>query len=156
MQDLKRYAIVSIFLHYLDDSDALTLMTTTRVDLDPAFESRVDMAIPLPNISFEAQKRIWKTAVTHIGVNLNVNKVMRFIDCDLETAEQGSYTAMNGRQICSCIAAAAALARQSNETFATTHIRDVLKLGREFRELMDKTPGNARAQMKHYARLVPQ
>ncbi|KAJ2994012.1 hypothetical protein NUW58_g1665 [Xylaria curta] len=160
IQDLRRYAIVSIFLHQLDDSEALLLMTTNHVDLDPSLGSRVDIAIPLPRINFESQKRIWKIWIRHLGSlapnQVQVQVLEQFIEFDLETAEEGAYITMNGRQIRSCISAASALARQDGERLGITHIRKILRLGRDFRELMHKTSSDPRATYEYYAQLPRQ
>ncbi|KAI0479763.1 P-loop containing nucleoside triphosphate hydrolase protein [Xylaria cf. heliscus] len=115
--NLREYAVVSTFLQHLDDSEALFFITSTRLDrLDQALDSRVTMPIHLPDISFEAQKTIWKSLIWRLeNPSESQEKTWEeFIKFDLEAAEDGAYTTMNGRQINACIMAALALARKEN------------------------------------------
>ncbi|KAI8950669.1 hypothetical protein F4801DRAFT_333308 [Xylaria longipes] len=117
MQDLRQYAVVSTFLHHLDDSEALLFITSARVDrLDQALESRVAMPIHLPDISFESQQTIWKSLIWRLENPPEAQKKMweRFIKFGLETVDERAYTTMNGRQIKTCITAALTLARKEN------------------------------------------
>ncbi|KAJ8130502.1 hypothetical protein O1611_g3129 [Lasiodiplodia mahajangana] len=117
VQDWRRSALVSIFLHHLDTAEALLFMTATRIDnLDRSLESRVTMPIELPEIDLKGQKRIWKSWISRLE---NVTwkqkaELERFIDYDLEKAEEGAHTGMNGLQIQSCVTAASMLARKNN------------------------------------------
>ncbi|KAI1756019.1 P-loop containing nucleoside triphosphate hydrolase protein [Xylaria castorea] len=119
MQDLRQYAVVSIFLHHLDESEALLFITSARVDgLDQALESRVTMPIQLPDMDFEAQQRIWRDLIWRLENPPEAQKKIweQFVKFDLGVAEDGAYTNMNGRQIKTCITAALTLARKENGT----------------------------------------
>ncbi|KAF2969141.1 hypothetical protein GQX73_g4386 [Xylaria multiplex] len=155
LQDLRRYVLVSIFFHYLDNSEALLLMTTNRVDkLDFELGSRLQIAIELPKLSFESQKRIWKTWIRRLG-NLEPyqeQSLYQYIDVHLATVEEGKYTMMNGRQIRNCVAAASALARQDREDLDYMYIGRMLKLGQDFRELMNETSNDPLVRYEHLLR----
>ncbi|KAI0550012.1 P-loop containing nucleoside triphosphate hydrolase protein [Xylaria curta] len=123
----------------LHESEALLFITSGRVDrLDQALESRITMPIHLPDLSFEVQQSIWKDLIWRLeNPSPDQKKVWeRFIKFDLEAAEGGVYTTMNGRQIKTCITAALTLARLENESLEITHVREILRMGREFRELL--------------------
>ncbi|KAI3320346.1 P-loop containing nucleoside triphosphate hydrolase protein [Xylariaceae sp. AK1471] len=114
VQDLRRYAVVSIFLHHLDNSEAFLLMTTNHADkLDQALEPRINMPIYLPDIDFEAQKVVWKNWIWRLENPTHSQKLRweEFIDFELQNSEEGACTTMNGRQIRNCITAASMLAR---------------------------------------------
>ncbi|KAI0206106.1 P-loop containing nucleoside triphosphate hydrolase protein [Astrocystis sublimbata] len=158
-QDLRQYAIVSSFLHHLDDSEALLFITSTGViGLDPALESRVKMPIQLPDFDFEAQKKIWKDLISHLEDLPEAQKKVldRFIEFDLKAAENGVYTSMNGRQIKTCITAAVTLASKEKESLDIQHIRQMLSLGREFRELMQGNSDDPHERHEYIKRMIRQ
>ncbi|KAI0965880.1 P-loop containing nucleoside triphosphate hydrolase protein [Xylaria arbuscula] len=146
LNDARRNSLVSTFFHHLDDSEALLLMTANCVEkIDCEIESRLSMAIGLPEISFESQKHIWKTWIHRLG-NLTPDQeeeLLYFVERE-KTHEEGQYAKMNGRQIKNCIAAASALARQENQTLDYKHIARMLDLGLEFRKLMGMTSDSPR------------
>jgi ATP-dependent 26S proteasome regulatory subunit len=92
-------------------------MTTNRVDkLDQTLESRINIAVELPDIDFEEQKAIWRNWIRRLVSpnSTQKEKLEDFVDFELEKAEESVYTKMNGRQIRNCITAASALARKDN------------------------------------------
>ncbi|RYP93286.1 hypothetical protein DL770_000575 [Monosporascus sp. CRB-9-2] len=115
--DIRRNAIVSIFLRHLDYSEALLFMTTNRVSkLDTALESRIHMTIKLPDFTLKDQKTVWIDLIGRLeDMDLTGKQTLEdFIKNDLETLENGAYMDMNGRQIRNCLSAASALARKDN------------------------------------------
>ncbi|KAI0112380.1 P-loop containing nucleoside triphosphate hydrolase protein [Nemania sp. FL0031] len=155
VQDWRRSALVSTFLHHLDTSEALLFMTTNRIDnLDRSIEPRVTMPIRLPDINFKGQKNIWKSWISRLGNLTKKQKaeLERFIDYDLKEIEEGAYTNMNGSQIQSCVTAASMLAGKNNESLNIAHIRKMLKLGREFRESIEEDSDSPRDRFAYLER----
>ncbi|KAI0445314.1 hypothetical protein F4803DRAFT_166543 [Xylaria telfairii] len=158
-QDLRQYAVVSTFLNHLDSSEALLFITSTRVDrLDQALESRVTLPIQLPDLSFEAQQRIWMSLIRRLeNPSEDQERIWeQFIELDLSAAEDGAYITMNGRQIKTCITAALTVAHKENKSLNTTHIRKILRLGRDFRKLVQGNSDDPRDRHEYLRRQVQQ
>ncbi|KAM0818064.1 putative AAA+ ATPase domain-containing protein [Seiridium cardinale] len=119
--DVKRNALISIFLRHLDYSDALLVITTNMVNkIDPAISLRMTLTVGFPDLSFIIQQAIWSRLVENIRIGFSTNeenvrrKLQDFIQSKLEDLEGGAYTTMNGRQIKNCISAAMAVANKKN------------------------------------------
>lgn len=140
--DLRRNAIVSIFLRYLEYSEVFFFMTTNQLNkLDMALESRIHMAIPFHPLYLDDQKAIWKDSILRLKGSIpedDVRNLVDFINYRLEELDGGVYTKMNGRQIRNCVSAALTLARakESRPNLDWSHIRRVLQLGRRFADFM--------------------
>lgn len=58
--DVYRNAMVGVFLHLLEYHQELIFLTTNRLThLDPAFKSRISVAIKYPALDQKAQEQIW-------------------------------------------------------------------------------------------------
>ncbi|KAM0806761.1 putative AAA+ ATPase domain-containing protein [Seiridium cardinale] len=118
--DFRRNSIVSIFLRHLDYSEALLFMTTNRIDgIDPAFESRVNMKLRLPDFSFDEQKEIWNNLINRARevIEVEEEQLHKFVKFNLGNLENGDYKTLNGREIMNCIQTATALARKDKSTY---------------------------------------
>ncbi|RYP69002.1 hypothetical protein DL769_005389 [Monosporascus sp. CRB-8-3] len=141
IHDLRQNALLSIFRYQLERSEALVFLTASRDSCpDKCFESRMDLALRLPKLSFVYQQEIWRGVMkdlNHYNTDLE-----NFISHNLEALDGGLYSNMNGRQIQSCLKAAVALARSSKGSVDTgggscleeSHIEIILRLGKEFRD----------------------
>ncbi|KAJ4421175.1 hypothetical protein N0V82_003940 [Gnomoniopsis sp. IMI 355080] len=70
--DLKRNALVSVFLRILEYYAGILFLTTNRVGgIDDAFRSRLHLTLFYPNLDADQTKRIWK---------MNINRVQRHSD----------------------------------------------------------------------------
>jgi SpoVK/Ycf46/Vps4 family AAA+-type ATPase len=145
--DLKRNALVSIFLRHLEYSEGLLFMTTNRrEELDPALESRIHMALELPVFDIEAQKFVWLSLIESLEDLRDEEKLelRSFIKKDLQELDGGAYLRMNGRQIRNCMSAALALAQGVHKSsgsggrLKSRHIEDMLRLGKEFRDYLNE------------------
>ena len=135
--DLRRNAIVSIFLRHLEYSEVCFFMSTNQVDqLDIAIESRIHIPIQFSPLKFSDQKAIWKDAIQRLEGLGDVTDLLEFIDDWLEPLDDKRYTKMNGRQIRNCVSAALSLARAENSSLARSHIKKVLDLGKGFARFM--------------------
>ncbi len=60
-RDVKRNALVSIFLRHLEYYQGILILTTNQVaQCDTAFESRVHISIRYPELDESARRQIWK------------------------------------------------------------------------------------------------
>ena len=87
--DLKRSAIVGIFLRLLDYYRGLLFLTTNRPDvLDEAVLSRVMLRMKYPDLDEETRANVWRTMFEQAGLSLK--------DCDFDYLAKHE---LNGRQI---------------------------------------------------------
>lgn len=129
VHDLKRNALVSVFLRELEYFDGVLFLTTNRPgSLDEAFQSRIHVTIGLPELDAKSQLEVWTIFVK----DLNIEKsekigILEFVDEDIK--KNGN---LNGRQIRNSVRTALAIAAQMGETISKKYVRDVLEIGRDF------------------------
>ncbi|KAK1456141.1 hypothetical protein CMEL01_16553 [Colletotrichum melonis] len=105
MTDLKRNAIVSVFLRELEYYHGILLLTTNQVDIiDEAFQSRIHFFHKYPSLDIAARKKIWTSFIERARDSVTVN-----IGADgiKKLAEQ----TLNGRQIKNAMSIALKLAK---------------------------------------------
>ncbi|KAJ7213578.1 P-loop containing nucleoside triphosphate hydrolase protein, partial [Mycena pura] len=62
MDDVRRNALMSIFLRQLEYYQGILILTTNLIaDCDPAFESRIHLSIHYPDLGFNSRRQIWQT-----------------------------------------------------------------------------------------------
>lgn len=70
--DVYRNAMVGVFLHLLEYHQELVFLTTNRLTrLDPAFKSRISVAIKYPDLDQKAQEQIWTNFLRMVGVRID-------------------------------------------------------------------------------------
>ena len=90
--DVERNALVGVFLRLLEYYNGILFMTTNRVEqIDPAFYSRISLAIKYPDLSVDAKKKIWTSQLALYGLTLSSKNIATLSETDL-----------NGRQIKNC------------------------------------------------------
>ncbi|KAI9223304.1 P-loop containing nucleoside triphosphate hydrolase protein [Blastocladiella britannica] len=99
--DVVRNAMVCVMLRLLEYHPGIIFLTTNRVtDFDPAFESRVTVALRYDHLAREARKQVWLNLVANVsGIEVG------HLDYD-----KLSVPVMNGRQIKNAVRLALALA----------------------------------------------
>lgn len=95
-QDVGRNALVSIFLRLLEYFQGILFLTTNRVQtFDPAFQSRIHVALRYGELTGKAKKTVWKTFVEKV-VAIEGVEVDKFED---EHYDRLSRRNLNGRQV---------------------------------------------------------
>ncbi|OIW31234.1 hypothetical protein CONLIGDRAFT_679961 [Coniochaeta ligniaria NRRL 30616] len=115
--DIKRNAIVSVFLRTMEYYSGILFLTTNRVGtFDQAFRSRIHISLYYPGLQKEATMQIWKM---HLGrtqklkgskFKIRTKEILKFAKnhyMELKKAQSGSW---NGRQIRNAFQTAIALA----------------------------------------------
>jgi hypothetical protein len=98
--DVLRNAMVCVMLRLLEYHDGILFLTTNRVtEFDPAFESRVTVALKYDHLSEAARQQVWK----------NLTRDLRCGVKQLDYAKLGGYV-LNGRQIKNAVRLGVALA----------------------------------------------
>ena len=116
--DLKRNAIVSVFLRVLEYYSGILFLTTNRVGtFDPAFRSRIHMSFFYPKLGLKATLEIWEMNLKRTKrfyENMEVKpkerqKILAFAEEHFMECE-ALKTTWNGRQIRNTFQTAIALA----------------------------------------------
>ncbi|KAI9683767.1 MAG: hypothetical protein M1822_005957 [Bathelium mastoideum] len=122
--DLKRNAVVSVFLRILELYTGILFLTTNRIGvLDEAFMSRIHTQLYYPQLEEGQSLKIWETNLRKLQkrkrdlMQINVDQIMHFARSHFEKNIDKS-TRWNGRQIRNACQAAAALAE--HEAYGTS------------------------------------
>jgi hypothetical protein len=101
--DLARNAMVCVMLRLLEYHPGILFLTTNRVrSFDPAFESRVTVALRYEPLSPAARAQIWRNLLQRVAIP---------VDAGVAPDALAAH-ALNGRQIKNAVRLAAALARE--------------------------------------------
>jgi hypothetical protein len=120
--DILRNACVSVFLRLLEYHQGVMFLTTNRVsDFDPAFHSRISVALRYAALTVQARESIWHNLLSAAGVT----------DLDVVSLAQHEY---NGRQIKNTIRLAQSMARQEGVAVTAEHIARCMKVSQQFVE----------------------
>ena len=133
IHDLKRNALVSVFLRQLEYFDGVLFLTTNRPgSFDEAFQSRIHMALGLPELDDTAQLKVWGIFIKELQIDkTEKERILKFVSEEIK-----KKNTLNGRQIRNAVRTAIAIAMQKNQPVAKKHISDVLGIGRDFTDYL--------------------
>lgn len=121
-RDIVRNAMVGIFLRLLEYHQGVLFLTTNRLkSFDPAFQSRVSIAIKYKRLDFESRKTIWSNFLVSAGVHAE--------PADLEKLAQFK---LNGRQIRNTLRLSAVVASEEGVELQLRHLFDMLVVSRKW------------------------
>ncbi|OTA81160.1 hypothetical protein M434DRAFT_46497, partial [Hypoxylon sp. CO27-5] len=122
-EDLKRNALVSVFLRILEYYNGILILTTNRVGtIDEAFQSRIHTMLYYPRLTFEQTKEIFTMNIKKLEaienqrsqdtgqppMKINEHDILIFAQDHFERDEDGRW---NGRQIRNAFQIASSMAR---------------------------------------------
>ncbi|USP77427.1 P-loop containing nucleoside triphosphate hydrolase protein [Curvularia clavata] len=124
--DLVRNSMVCVLLRLLEYYSGILFLTTNRVRiLDPAFESRITLALRYESLKPEARAQIWTNLLKQVSLQ---------VASDVKPTTLGEYE-LNGRQIKSAIRLGCAIARERQESTLTQNVLEevlqVIEVGKE-------------------------
>ena len=118
--DVVRNSLVSIFLRALEYHQGVLFLTTNRVkEFDPAFYSRISIALKYNALDNDAREKIWTNL-------LAAAKITGLVPAELAKVE------INGRQIKNTIRLAQGLAKQQGVEVNMNHINQTLSVSKQF------------------------
>jgi len=104
--DLRRNALVSVFLRVLEYYAGILFLTTNRVGVfDEAFKSRIHMSLGYPTLDLDSTEQIWQMNIDrskdHLGSKLKIKEkeILRFAVNHFMQKERAGEGPWNGRQI---------------------------------------------------------
>lgn len=131
--DLKRNALVSIFLRVLEYYDGILILTTNRVGtFDEAFKSRIQLAVHYPTLNKNDREHIWRLFLASIKDRVNVT------DTQLDMLAKHP---LNGRQIRNTIKTASQQAFHHGQCLGFGHLQTAIDVANEFEAYIRKTRG---------------
>ncbi|KAI8721315.1 AAA domain-containing protein [Fusarium sp. LHS14.1] len=141
LQDLKRNALVSVFLRALEYYEGILILTTNRVGtFDEAFKSRIQLALRYEKLQGYQRKQIWRNFMARLKEIGEEDKI-DFDDIQLNLDEVARYE-MNGRQIRNSITTARQLAKYKGRKMTFPHLKRAITVAYKFdRYLADVQEG---------------
>jgi AAA+ superfamily predicted ATPase len=122
--DFERDGIVSVFLRMLEYYEGILFLTTNRLSIvDPAFQSRILVAIKFKTLGTNTRRVIWKAFIERLDDIRSVSK-----DELLDNINTLSECELNGREICNMLTVAQSLAltkRKSGGGLRFEHVEQV-------------------------------
>ena len=125
-KDIKRNAMVGIFLRLLEYYHGVLFLTTNRLTcIDDAYSSRISVALNYHDLDQITRYSIWNNFLKETITN---SEALSSLDFD----KLSSYE-LNGRQIRSCIRLGVACARIENCPLTMKHLEDNIRLTNNFK-----------------------
>ncbi|KAI8942807.1 hypothetical protein NX059_000850 [Plenodomus lindquistii] len=122
--NLQRDELVATFLRLLEYYSGIMILTTNRMsNLDPAFESRIDITLTYESLSETDRKQVWRNFLATMDA--------KDVDIDEYELTKLAKRDFNGRQIKSAIKTARILAAKKKEPLNARHLGVVLNLRRK-------------------------
>ena len=134
IHDVKRNALVSIFLRELEYFDGILFLTTNRPgDIDEAFQSRIHVSIGLKALDTAERRKVWAVFIRELDELSDKEKatLLQYVTDNFDGDK------LNGRQIRNSMRTALALAQLKKEKVGPEHLEKVVTIGREFAGYME-------------------
>ena len=130
LSDLKRNALVTVFLRVLEYYDGILILTSNRVGtFDEAFKSRIQLSLHYPNLSQSQRLKVWRNLINRLKRLDQPSIDFDDIECYLaELAEKN----MNGREIRNAITTARQLAKFKGQKVSHAHLKHVINVAGRF------------------------
>ncbi|PKY02830.1 P-loop containing nucleoside triphosphate hydrolase protein [Aspergillus campestris IBT 28561] len=130
LSDLKRNALVTVFLRVLEYYDGILILTSNRVGtFDEAFKSRIQLSLHYPNLSQSQRLKVWRNLINRLK-RLDQPSV-DFDDVECYVAELAEKN-MNGREIRNAITTARQLAKFKGKKVSHAHLKHVINVAGRF------------------------
>jgi AAA+ superfamily predicted ATPase len=132
-QDLKRNALVSVFLRTIEYYEGILILTSNRIGtFDEAFKSRVQLTVHYPTLKRKGRRRIWSNFITGLentSIKARISQLQENID------ELSQYE-LNGREIRNTIQTAILLAQFRKKKLSLRHLKNVISVSEEFKQYL--------------------
>ncbi|KAI0366558.1 P-loop containing nucleoside triphosphate hydrolase protein [Pilatotrama ljubarskyi] len=140
LHDLERNAMVAVFLRHVEYYRGILFLTTNRITaFDPAFLSRIHVALHFGELSLEARTQVWRAFLRKAGVGLPSTDG----GATDEFVRRLAVREVNGRQIKNACRTAQSLAHSRGQSLAVEHLEETLDamedFNVEFAAMMAKT-----------------
>ncbi|KAF2861649.1 P-loop containing nucleoside triphosphate hydrolase protein [Piedraia hortae CBS 480.64] len=127
--DIRRNALVSVFLRLLEYFQGILFLTTNRVEtFDEAFQSRIHLPLRYGELTTQAKRSVWKTFLD-LARKAEPELTGTFTDQNLDDLARRP---LNGRQIKNAVLMANALALNEKKPMGMDQLKKVLDMSESF------------------------
>lgn len=167
--DLRRNAVVSVFLRTLEYYSGILFLTTNRVGaLDPAFKSRIHISLYYPKLGRKASTEIWRNHIKKARdyfeekaekYSLREREIIEFSKQHFKNLRDTEAEPWNGRQIRNAFQTAIALAEHEaylnggKPELRERHFAKVAKASSDFDWYLKMTHGRSESQLAEAAKM---
>ena len=128
---LERNAMCSVMLRLVEYFKGVLFLTSNRVDsLDPAFKTRITLALQYEALNEEAREKVWSNLLDASGQN-------PLVESGTLDVKALARSKLNGREIKNCICLALALAAEDEQTLSQGTLLETVKLLCEFNDQLN-------------------
>jgi hypothetical protein len=130
LDDLRRNALVSIFLRVLEYYDGILVLTSNRVGtFDEAFKSRIQLALHYPKLDHVKRAKVWENFIERLEdlkeENIDFNDLR-------DNVEELAKNRMNGREIRNAITLARQYTQWKTTKLNFAELQDIIKISGQF------------------------
>ncbi|PVH68573.1 P-loop containing nucleoside triphosphate hydrolase protein [Cadophora sp. DSE1049] len=130
LDDLRRNALVSIFLRVLEYYDGILVLTSNRVGtFDEAFKSRIQLALHYPKLDQRKRTKVWENFIDRLDdlkeENIDFNDLR-------DNVEELAKNKMNGREIRNAITLARQYTQWKKTKLNLAELQDIIKISGQF------------------------
>jgi len=119
---LERNAICSVMLRLVEYFKGVLFLTSNRVDcLDPAFKTRITLALQYEALDVEARQKVWNNLLDASGQK-------SLVDSGAIDTKELARSALNGREIKNSICLALALAAEDDKPLSQETLLETVQL----------------------------
>ncbi|KAF8436073.1 P-loop containing nucleoside triphosphate hydrolase protein, partial [Terfezia claveryi] len=127
-----RNAMVGIFLRLLEYFRGVMFLTTNRVEtFDPAFKSRIHLAMRYKELSEEARVEVWRNFVSKLPESVREVELTEGEYSGVERLAK-KWPAVNGREIKNAVKTGLRIVQRRGGKLRTEVLEGVLRMGGEF------------------------
>ncbi|KAI0819855.1 P-loop containing nucleoside triphosphate hydrolase protein [Trametes gibbosa] len=131
LHDLERNAMVAVFLRHVEYYRGILFLTTNRITaFDPAFLSRIHVALHFGALSPAARAQVWRAFLRKAGVH--VPDESDSPSAAAEFVRRLAAREVNGRQIKNACRTAQSLAHSRGQALAVEHLEETLDAMEDF------------------------
>ncbi|CAB4436965.1 unnamed protein product [Rhizophagus irregularis] len=118
--EVKRNALVCVFLRLLDYHQGIVFLTTNRVNcLDDAFQTRISIFLEYKELGTKARETLWSTFLEFLDYDPNNN---------VNVKKLSEKHQLNGREIKNTVKLARALNKEKNELITTELLEKIINI----------------------------
>ncbi|KAK3985455.1 putative atpase aaa+ type core [Cladorrhinum sp. PSN332] len=145
-ENLQRNAVVSVFLRMLEYYEGIIFLTTNRLlTMDSAFESRIQLAIRLPDLAASSRRQIWHNLINRLDPEEEFGKKEL-----LDRLDELEKWELNGRQIRNVLSTAESFALGTQHRRGALRFKMVQNMANEvirFHEFFEEGAHERKAQL---------
>ena len=128
---LERNAMCSVMLRLVEYFKGVLFLTSNRVDsLDPAFKTRITLALQYEALNEEAREKVWRNLLDASGQK-------SLVESGTVDIKELARSELNGREIKNCICLALALAAEDEQTLSQATLLETVNILCEFNEQLN-------------------